>query len=93
MTQILPGPRARSNDPNPPRASGTIDKIDQLLIEIHFTADAFSQQMSTLSRVLLHENIMWNQINDYGWLSTGGKGLGVAGLAPVWELGMFEKKW
>ena len=48
-------------------ASGVIDPIDQLLLEIHVTPEGLTTQVSTLSKLFGHEKIMFTQVGGWLW--------------------------
>lgn len=68
-------------------SAGLLDKIDQLLLEIHMDRANLPQELSTMSKMLEHDNIMWSARNLYSPQVIRG-----TPLLPVWELGLWSKK-
>jgi hypothetical protein len=68
-------------------AAGLLDKMDQLLFEIHMTKEDLPNQLRTLSQVFNHVNMVSSQRNPYSPKRIQG-----TTLAPVWELGTWSKQ-
>ena len=66
---------------------GLLDKIDTLLLEVHFDQGRLQGQLDVMSKVLAKGNVFWSQRNNYA----GGTVDGI--LNPVWELSTWNKKW
>ena len=69
-------------------ASGAINKIDQLLLEIHMDPNGLAMQMHTVSVLASKSNVFWSQRNQYAPGAVSG-----TQLHSVWEIGWWNKQW